>query len=291
MNYIEYELWYSKSICRVMSDSATDVEDQMEPGGSMTLANRIRACIDKACIRTARRSGRDEIVIRAGDVHSRMGLSRRMPAVCGALRSGKLQRQSGVELIGHTGPREGANACYRFRIVDREVPEPVLERQVAAAEARSTSQPPPRHIAPIGADAVVLVSCVSRKRSSVVPAKDLYLSDWFLKARRFAEGTGAPWFILSAEHGLVDPDEPIGPYEKTLNTMPVRERRGWADAVFEQLTTAAPDLERVMVLAGTRYREFLADRLVARGVAVEVPMKGLRIGEQLSWLGQQVRHG
>ncbi len=68
---------------------------------------------------------------------------------------------------------------------------------------------------------VYLVSCVSKKRSSRAPAKDLYLSDWFIKARNFVEANGGPWFILSAEHGLVAPDDLLEPYEKTLNTMSV----------------------------------------------------------------------
>ena len=138
---------------------------------------------------------------------------------------------------------------------------------------------------------VVLVSCVFQKQTKPVEAKDLYLSDWFLKARRFAEGVGVPWLILSAEHGLVRPDDMIAPYEKTLNTMPVQERREWADKVFTQLTSAVPDLRHVIVLAGSRYREILVDRLRARGVTVDVPMEGLRIGEQLSWLSQNARHG
>ena len=41
----------------------------------------------------------------------------------------------------------------------------------------------------------------------------------------------------------------------------------------------------MVFLAGERYREFLARHLASRGVEVSVPMEGLRIGEQLSWLG------
>ncbi len=99
-----------------------------------------------------------------------------------------------------------------------------------------------------------------------------------------------PWFILSAEHGLVDPDAVIAPYEKTLNTMSSPARREWADRVFSQLCGAAPDARSVTFLAGARYRAFLAERLRATGITVEVPMEGLRIGEQLSWLARQVRH-
>jgi hypothetical protein len=57
--------------------------------------------------------------------------------------------------------------------------------------------------------------------------------------------------------------------------------------VSEQLAAAVPELLHVVFLAGERYREFLTRYLTGHGVAVSVPMAGLRIGEQLSWLGRQ----
>jgi len=43
----------------------------------------------------------------------------------------------------------------------------------------------------------------------------LYISDWFLKARRYAEASGCDWLILSAQYGLVAPDRVIAPYNRT----------------------------------------------------------------------------
>jgi hypothetical protein len=108
---------------------------------------------------------------------------------------------------------------------------------------------------PIG-PAVYLVSCVSQKREQESAARDLYISDWFCKARRYAESSGCPWFILSAEYGLVPPDRVVAPYERTLNTMGVADRRVWAERVAGQLVEAVPDLSQVVFLAGERYREF-----------------------------------
>ena len=133
---------------------------------------------------------------------------------------------------------------------------------------------------------VYLVSCVSQKREQACAAHDLYVSDLFRKARRFAEASGCSWFILSAEHGLVAPGQVIAPYERTLNTMGAADRRAWGERVAAQLAEAVSDLSRVVFLAGERYREFLARHLASRGVEVSVPMEGLRIGELLSWLGQ-----
>ena len=138
---------------------------------------------------------------------------------------------------------------------------------------------------------IYLVSCVSLKREQKCQARDLYVSDLFRKARWFVEASGCPWFILSAEYGMVTPDQVIAPYERTLNTMGVAARREWAKRVAAQLADAVPDLSRVVFLAGERYREFLARHLEGRGVEVSVPMQGLRIGEQLSWLAQHSPDG
>ena len=136
-----------------------------------------------------------------------------------------------------------------------------------------------------------LVSCVGQKTASARKAKDLYVSQWFIKARGYVETSKAPWFILSAGYGLVDPKTTIDPYEKTLNRMSVGERRAWATRVTAQMDTHLPAVDGVILLAGVRYREFLLDYLKARFRRVEVPMEGLKIGEQLHWLTVNTSRG
>ena len=136
---------------------------------------------------------------------------------------------------------------------------------------------------------LVLVSCVKTKGAMATEAKSLYTSNWFRKARAYAENTGCPWLILSAEYGLVHPNARIRPYEKTLKTMRVRERRAWSDGVLASLGTYLDGVDTVVFLAGQRYREFLEPTLRERGLAVDVPMRGLGFGEQLAWLGRHLR--
>lgn len=131
---------------------------------------------------------------------------------------------------------------------------------------------------------VHLVSCVSRKRDHRLAAKDLYISDWFVKARAYVEQAGDEWFILSAEHGLVSPEAVIDPYERTLNTMRIADRRAWGSKVLKQLLLKLRGGDRVVILAGARYREFLVDAIRAKGLTVDIPLEGMRIGEQLRWL-------
>jgi hypothetical protein len=131
---------------------------------------------------------------------------------------------------------------------------------------------------------VFLVSCVGKKASVSVRARDLYVSEWFARAREYVERSGCPWFILSAKYCLVSPDEVIEPYEQTLKQMRVDERRAWAARVQAQMEERLPKADRIVILAGQRYREFLIDYL-GRRATVEIPLEGLRIGEQLRWLG------
>ena len=82
------------------------------------------------------------------------------------------------------------------------------------------------------------------------------------------------------------PDAEIAPYDHTLNTLGVVERRLWANKVLAKLLPEIADVKRVMMFAGHRYREFLVEPLERRGIKVEAPMAHLKRGEQLRWLSE-----
>ena len=50
------------------------------------------------------------------------------------------------------------------------------------------------------------------------------------------------------------------------------------------MDTSLPAVDRIVVLAGQRYREFLMGYLRKRAETLEVPMEGLGIGKQLRYL-------
>lgn len=95
------------------------------------------------------------------------------------------------------------------------------------------------------------------------------------------------WFVLSAKHGLLCPDDVIEPYETTLNEMGKEERQEWARQVFNRLRSIVRQADVVVILAGRRYREFLQKDLIDWCRRVEVPMEGLMIGQQLRWLDRK----
>jgi hypothetical protein len=131
---------------------------------------------------------------------------------------------------------------------------------------------------------VVLVSCVKSNLSHSAPARALYTSNWFRKVRTIVEASGARWFVLSALHGLVTPETEIAPYDYTLNTVGIAERKAWATCVLDKLLPEMAGEKRVVIFAGQRYREFLVEPLRKRGIKVEVPMANLARFKQLAWL-------
>ena len=120
------------------------------------------------------------------------------------------------------------------------------------------------------------------------PGIDLYISPWFKRARTYVESTKQPWFILSAKYGLVCPNSEILPYAKTLNSMSKERQCEWANDVLTDLELRIAEIDSIYILAGQKYREFLEPNLRKCGVNVYVPMAGLGIGRQLSWLNRQI---
>jgi hypothetical protein len=135
---------------------------------------------------------------------------------------------------------------------------------------------------------LALVACVAQKLDRPAPARELYTSPWFIKARDYVEGQGYAWRVLSALHGLVEPERVLDPYNLTLDRLSPKLRLLWALGVLRQIDKL-PRPERVVILAGRRYREHLAVELLDRGYVVEVPMAGLGIGEQLQWLKEHTK--
>lgn len=246
----------------------------------MSQANRIRQFTVDRFIAPAIAAGRDEITIRAGDVHREMGLTNAMPAVCSALGSRKFDEYAKITRSALVGPANGANVYFTFKLGAL----PLSEQRIARRQEPShhTRSPPKRHLDLTGA--MVLVSCVKSKLPHPAPARELYTSAWFEKVRDIVEASGVRWFVLSSRYGLVAPNVQIAPYDYTLNSLGVSERQAWAKDVLKALLPQVANEKRIVIFAGDRYREFLVEPLERRGIKVEVPMAHLRRGEQLSWL-------
>jgi hypothetical protein len=133
---------------------------------------------------------------------------------------------------------------------------------------------------------IVLLSCVATKLPTAAPAKELYISPLFKKSLAYAEMLDPDDIvILSAKHYVLPLDKVISPYNKTLLDMPSEEIQEWAVQVLKILADNY-DLEndQFIILAGDKYRKYLVPQL-SHWVA---PLKGLRIGQQLSWYSKKL---
>lgn len=135
---------------------------------------------------------------------------------------------------------------------------------------------------------VILIGCVKRKLSTAASAKDLYVSPLFRKGRAYAELAGVPWFILSAEHGLVAPDDELEPYDLRLSTTSREYRRKWGARVVGTLREAMGSLDglSVEVHAGSAYADAIREGLRSEGARVVEPLAGLTLGPRLAWYGR-----
>ncbi|MDF1513210.1 MAG: hypothetical protein P1S60_05330 [Anaerolineae bacterium] len=132
---------------------------------------------------------------------------------------------------------------------------------------------------------IVLQSCVKTKLPYRAKAADLYTSSLFKLSRQYARSLNPDYiFILSAKYGLVYPEQEIDPYDLTLKTMGVADRREWSRRVLSELLSVVLPGDRIIFLAGKDYREYLIPSLEKVGCIIDVPMKGLSYGKQLQWL-------
>jgi cytoplasmic iron level regulating protein YaaA (DUF328/UPF0246 family) len=88
-------------------------------------------------------------------------------------------------------------------------------------------------------------------------------------------------FILSAKYGLLNLSDKIEPYDKTLNTMKVKEIKEWSNMVLKQMENKVNlKSDEIIFLAGKNYRRFLVPEMKN----YKIPMEGLGIGKQLQWI-------
>jgi hypothetical protein len=136
----------------------------------------------------------------------------------------------------------------------------------------------------VGPD-LILVTCVKTKRAEAATAKDLYISPLFCKERAYAERHGVPWYILSAEHGLVDPEQWLAPYERYLPDESSAYRRAWGIGVASDLEHVEGSLDGkvIEIHASAAYIAAVRLNLQSLGAVVTDPLHGLSQGKRLQW--------
>ena len=189
-----------------------------------------------------------------------------------------------------SGDRPHVNAwkLAGFSVTDLKLGQEVTFVRGAAVVPEATPPARPETPTATGAD-LLLMACVKKKGDRPAPARDLYQPALFEKEKAYADASGLPWYILSAEHGLVAPDEWLSPYERYLPDTPPSFRAAWGDWVVERLELLGGSLygRVIEVHAGGAHVEAMRTQLAAKGAVLLEPLSGLSMGERLSWYGKQ----
>jgi hypothetical protein len=90
----------------------------------MTFSEEVQQYFQGNYVIPARQRGQAIVEVKAGDIHTKLGWTRRVPLVCAALSSKKLQRNVGVRLTNKMGPPSGQSptVIFRYEVLDREEP-------------------------------------------------------------------------------------------------------------------------------------------------------------------------
>ncbi|MCC6930741.1 MAG: hypothetical protein IT359_17255 [Gemmatimonadaceae bacterium] len=134
---------------------------------------------------------------------------------------------------------------------------------------------------------MALVSCTGPALSHPSRARDHFTSPLFRELCTYANREAGRWLLLSAGHGVVEPDAVITPVTSVIGRKDTAARRTWTALVIEQLAPRLTGVERILLLANARSREYLLDYLQLEGRTVLVPLEGLSLGQQLQWLRRQ----
>ena len=174
-------------------------------------------------------------------------------------------------------------------LLDREPLRQGLEANSSPVAASHGVSQEPSPVSAVRPD-LLLVTCVKTKQPMPAAAQDLYRSPLFDRQRAYAQRTGAPWFILSAEHGLVAPDEWLAPYERYLADTPTAYREAWGRWVVARLSLLAGPLQEkiVEVHASEEYVAAIRAHLLDSGSTLVEPLRGLSQGRRLAWYDQQL---
>jgi len=132
----------------------------------------------------------------------------------------------------------------------------------------------------------VLISCSKPKLTERAAVRELYTGRLFQKAFAWAERHGYEWFVISALHGLLTPDQTIAPYDYSLKQRPgSRERESWAYlAISADLTKHVAKGSHAFLIMPELYRRYIQHELDPQSIRHTNPLQHLAIGEQMRWL-------
>jgi hypothetical protein len=137
---------------------------------------------------------------------------------------------------------------------------------------------------------LMVIGCGREKLSIGAPACNLYTSDRFRQSVTLATILPAPFVILSAKHGIVEPGEVLEPYDLDIDTLSDAHQRSWAKAAVDRLATHAEG-RAISVLTTGAYERLLIAANGRRPQPLEIvaPWLELKAPDRVVWLNEAHR--
>ena len=164
-----------------------------------------------------------------------------------------------------------------------------------------------RHLCGRAGRTIALIGCSATKRDRPAPARELYQGTLFKLARAWSEAQGLDWYVLSAKHKLVHPDQVLEPYNERVPTNHELLYL-WCLSVNDAAWRVAPR-GRLILLCGADYtqafyggfgeshsetRAALYDRERPAFLGspwpfiIELPLGSMPLGRKMQWLKRQL---
>ncbi|HET7580020.1 MAG TPA: hypothetical protein VFK33_12135 [Bacillales bacterium] len=135
-----------------------------------------------------------------------------------------------------------------------------------------------------------LLATARKKRSYPAPVVEFYTSPLFRKSVQYAFQNYDRIYFYNAKDGLLQPEQIMEPYDVSIKTFTLEEKKEWAQGVVSAFRYfESPEQITVYLHGGYVYRKFLQPELTRYGFHFRVPLKGLGIGKQLSWYDEHIK--
>lgn len=148
---------------------------------------------------------------------------------------------------------------------------------------------------------IALLGCGKAKRDHAAPARALYTGSLFRASLLACSAIAADAiYIVSAQHGLIDLDQELAPYEAHLARQSKRDRESWGMRLVETVAGRHGHHLRLVVYAGDAYAYPIrraayyvggGGRTGVSSITVDEPLRGLELGARLSYLKKQLEEG
>ncbi len=141
-----------------------------------------------------------------------------------------------------------------------------------------------------GQPPIILIGCGRHKKRSPTRAGDLYTSSRFKISKEIAANISSQFFVLSAKHGLLEPDQVVDPYDVDISSLNDQEVILWAESVVSSISKLAPG-SKVTVLAEEQYALPLIERNLKSGFNLKLVAPFVKLASENIpiWLEQALR--